>query len=85
MDYISDPAFRKINRPFVHSFKAGENNPTRNYFVKYYMLLVEIKNIKALMESTNQTRIIRKTYLNVKKRWLYKTKLIKLLISPKVL
>ena len=39
-----EPAFRNINRLFVLSFRAGENDPTRNYFDKYYMLLQEIED-----------------------------------------
>ena len=31
-----DPTFRNINRLFVQSIKAGENDPTRNSFDKYY-------------------------------------------------
>ena len=42
-DYLIDPTFRKINRLFVLSFKNGSNDPTKNFFDKYYMPLVEIK------------------------------------------
>ena len=38
-----DGAFKNNNRTFVQSFKAGENDLTRNSFVKYYMPLVESK------------------------------------------
>ena len=52
-----DPTFRNINRLFnrninrlfVQLFKAGENDSTRNYFVKYYMPLVEINNFNTLI------------------------------------
>ena len=44
LDYMIDPTFRKINRLFVVSFKNGDNDPTRDYFDKYYMSLVEIKD-----------------------------------------
>ena len=35
-----DPTFRSINRLFVQSFRAVENDPTGNYFLKYYMPVV---------------------------------------------
>ena len=35
-----DTTFRSINRLFVQSFRAVENDPTRNYFLKYYMPVV---------------------------------------------
>ena len=44
-----DLTFRNINRLFVLSFKNGYNDPTRYSFVKYYMLLVEIKDFNALI------------------------------------
>ena len=36
---------------FVLSVKNGKNDPTRNYFDKYYMLLVEIKDFNALIDN----------------------------------
>ena len=36
---------------FILPFKAGENNPTRNYFDKYYMSLVEIKDFNTLIDN----------------------------------
>ena len=44
-----DPTFRNINRLFALSFKNGDNHPTRNCFVKYYMPLAEIKDFNALI------------------------------------
>ena len=49
--YLIDPTFRNINRLFVFSFKHGNNDPTRNYFVKHYMSLVEIKYFNALVQN----------------------------------
>ena len=40
LDYTIDPTFRNTNRLFVLSFKNGDNNPTRNSFNKYYILLL---------------------------------------------
>ena len=34
---MTDPTFRTIKRLFVQSFKAGDNDPIRNSFNKYYM------------------------------------------------
>ena len=36
---------------FVLSFKNGNNDPTRDSFDKYYMPLVEIKNLNAFMDN----------------------------------
>ena len=51
LDYLIDPMFRNINRLFVLLVKNGNNDPTRNYFDKYYMLLVEIKDFNALIDN----------------------------------
>ena len=40
--------FRNINRLFVLSVKSGKYDPTRDFFDKYYMTLVEIKGFNAL-------------------------------------
>ena len=36
---------------FAFSFKNDNNVSTRDYFDKYYMLLVEIKDFNALIDS----------------------------------
>ena len=51
LDSMIDPAFRNINRQFVQSFKVGENYPTRNSFLRYYMSLVEIEDFNALIDN----------------------------------
>ena len=51
LDYMIDPTFRSVNRLFVLSFKNGDNDPTRNLFNKYCMLLVEIKDFNALIDN----------------------------------
>ena len=51
LDYLIDPAFRNINRLFVLSFKIGEDDPFMNYFLKYSMPLVEIKDINVLIDN----------------------------------
>ena len=43
------PTFRNINRLFVLSFKNDISYSTRNYFDRYYMLLVETKDFNALI------------------------------------
>ena len=50
-DYLIDPTLRNINRLFVLSFKYGNDDPTRDLFDKYYMPLVEIKDINALVDN----------------------------------
>ena len=51
LDYMIDPTFRNINRLFVLSFKNDGDDPERNYFDKYYMVLDEIKNFNALIDN----------------------------------
>ena len=51
LDYLIDPTFRNIDRVYVLSFKNGNNDPTRDSFVKYYMPLVEIKDFNALFDN----------------------------------
>ena len=51
LDYLIDPAFRKINRLLVLSFKNGNNDPLRNYFNMYYISLVEIKDFNTLIDN----------------------------------
>ena len=46
-----DQTFRNINRLFVLSLRDGNNDPTRDSFDKYYMLLVEIKAFNALIDN----------------------------------
>ena len=36
---------------FVQSFKADENNSTRNSFVKYYMPLVKLRDSNAFIDN----------------------------------
>ena len=44
-----DLTFRNINRIFVVSFKNANRDTIRDYFNKYYMLLVEIKDFNVLI------------------------------------
>ena len=55
-----DGAFKNNNRTFVQSFKAGENDLTRNSFVKYYMPIVESKKPAEMSKTQQKTyQIIR--------------------------
>ena len=49
LDYLIDPTFRNINRLPVLLFKNYDNDPTKGFFDKYYMALVEIKDFNALI------------------------------------
>ena len=51
LDYLIDLTFRNINRLFVISFKNGNNDPTRNFFDKYYMPLIEIKDFNVSIDN----------------------------------
>ena len=46
-----DLTFRNINRLFVLSFENGSNILTINYFEKYYILLIEIKDFDVLIDN----------------------------------
>ena len=43
--------FRNINRLFVQSLEAGENDPTSNSFDKHYRLLLKLKDLNALIDN----------------------------------
>ena len=45
------PTFRSSNRLSVQSFKDGGNDPKRDYFDKYYMLSVKIKDFNVLINN----------------------------------
>ena len=46
-----DVTFRDINRLFILSFKAGDDDPTRRSFDKYYITLIEIKHFNASIDN----------------------------------
>ena len=46
-----DPTFRNIDRLLVFSFKNSDDDPTRNSFDEYYMLLVEIKDFNTFIDN----------------------------------
>ena len=51
LDYLVDPTFRNVNRLFFLSFKNGDNDSTRNSLDRHNILLVEIKDLNALIEN----------------------------------
>ena len=51
LDYNFDPTFRNINRLFLLSFRNGDDDPSRYSFDKYYMPLVEIKELNVLSDN----------------------------------
>ena len=51
MDYLIDPTFKNINKLLVLFLKYGDNDPTKDYFGRYYMPLVEIKHFYALIDN----------------------------------
>ena len=51
LDYLNDPRFRNINILIVLSFKSSIDDPTRGTFEKYYMALVEIKYLNAIIDN----------------------------------
>ena len=46
-----DRTFRNMTMLFALSFKNGDNDAAINYFVKYYMPLVEIKDLNTLIDN----------------------------------
>ena len=46
-----DLTFRSIDRLLIPSIKNDDNDPTRNYFDKYYMSLAEVKDFNALIDN----------------------------------
>ena len=46
-----DLTFRNIKRLFVLSFKNNNNDPSKLSFDKYYMQLVEIKDLNVLIDN----------------------------------
>ena len=60
LDYIIEPTFENINRLLVLSSKTGENDPTRSSLDIYYMPLVEIKDLNALIDNKPFFSSIRK-------------------------
>ena len=53
LDYMIYSTFRNINRLVVLSLKSGDSYLTRNYFVNYYIPLVEIKGFNALINKNS--------------------------------
>ena len=73
---------------FVLSFKNSNDDPIRDYFYKYDMLLVKIKDLNALINNNpfliSQQKTNKKRLKNVKKKWFYKRKTIRLFASSKL-
>ena len=73
---------------FVLSFKNSNDDPVRDYFYKYDMLLVKIKDLNALINNNpfliSQQKTNKKRLKNVKKKWFYNRKTIRLFASSKL-
>ena len=73
---------------FVLSFKNSNDDPIRDYFYKYDMLLVKIKDLNALINNNpfliSQQKTNKKRLKNVKKKWFYNRKTIRLFASSKL-
>ena len=50
MNYLINPTFRDFNTLFVLLLKNSNDDPTRDTFDEYYMSLVKIKDLSALIE-----------------------------------
>ena len=93
LDYLIDLTFSNINRLFVISFKNGDDDTTINSFDEYYMPLLEIKDFNTLtnnktffnqpLKSNNKQEEFENR--NVKKKWRYNRKFIRLFLSSKML
>ena len=51
LDYMTDLTFRNISMLFVLSFRFGRNMPTRYYFSRYYIPLIEAKGFDVLIDN----------------------------------
>ena len=51
LGYLIDLTFKNISRLFLVSFKNDGDDPTRNSFDRYYMSLVEIEDLNALINN----------------------------------
>ena len=51
LGYLIDLTFKNISRLFLLSFKNGGDDPTRNSFDRYYIPLVEIEDLNALINN----------------------------------
>ena len=51
LDYMINPTFRNINTLFLFSIENCDNDPGRDSYDKYYMPLVEISNLNALIDN----------------------------------
>ena len=73
---------------FVLSFKNSNDDPVRDYFYKYDMLLVKIKDLNGLINNNpfliSQQKTNKKRLKNVKKKWFYNRKTIRLFASSKL-
>ena len=92
IDYTIDPGFKNINRLLVLSFKNPDNDLGRDSYDKYYVPLEEIKyfntliNDKPFFDQNVEKKAGRvwKTCWNIKKRWLYNRKFIRLFVPSKI-
>ena len=50
LDYLIDPGFQRVNRPFVLSF---ENTACRTIHTKCFLLTVEVKNNNVMINGRN--------------------------------
>ena len=50
LDYLIDPSFQRVNRPFVLSF---ENKDDREVHIGYFLLKVEIKEYNVMIDGKN--------------------------------
>ena len=51
LDYMINPTVRNIDRLFDQSYKVGNKDPVRNYFVKYYLSLEGFKCFNVLIDN----------------------------------
>ena len=50
LDYLIDPGFQGVNRPFVVLF---ENTTDRAIHIKYYLPAVEVKDYNVMIDGQN--------------------------------
>ena len=88
LHYMTDPLFGNINRLFVLSFKNGKDDPSKNSFDDYYMLLIEIKYFNVGIGSISFfQQPVKKAYerlVKMSRNDIYTTEFIRLFVSSNI-
>ena len=87
------PTFRNINKLFTQSFKASENDLTRNYFHEYYIPWEKSKSFNAIIDKKplfdvtvkNKQEAYENLVETSRKKWVYNSERIRLFAPSKTM